>query len=531
MNMKRMVITYAVLGLVGVVAALALGHPSPAQGLAGISKIAFTSERDHNRQIYVMNADGSNPVNLTKNPADDYQPAWAPAADKIAFTSTRDGNPEICTMNADGSNQTCITSNPTATHKPDKTLPADQLPTWAPDALHIAFASTRDGNTQVYVIEPSGGAALNLSSNAFNDDQPAWSPDLRSMAFSSDRAGNPEICVMDVSGFNQRCLTNNKTATGQHDPTKPADYFPTWSSDSQQLAYVQTQGSRSDLYVMNADGGNPHMLFKNVAPTEHPAWSPDGKSIAFVSLNRGKAEISIIGIDGKNQVGITAPSAVNFAPAWQPLPPPPGSTPTPVLTDTPVPTPQPPSPTPGGTSLIIGNQDVCAMKDGITLAVPLTSFKMQRGNVYYIQAGYTPGTFIATAGVKITATATLHASGLTATRLYLIREDVAKKVGVVNPVTQGGALLPGIIGEAGGPPSVGSSYTESYTFTQLTSFRVAVGGSTVVPSATASVNVTCTLVSVPSGATEAATEASTAAATAGLEIITNTPAVTPTAGS
>ncbi|MEH7648632.1 TolB family protein, partial [Bacillus toyonensis] len=76
-------------------------------------KIAFSSFVNSDFQIYVMNADGSNPILLTNNaPGQNKEPTWSPDGQKIAFTSTRDGNQEIYVMNADGSNQTPITNNP-----------------------------------------------------------------------------------------------------------------------------------------------------------------------------------------------------------------------------------------------------------------------------------------------------------------------------------------------------------------------------------------------------------------------------------
>ena len=86
------------------------------------TKIAFTSDRDGNNEIYVMNAqDGSNQTNLTIDPATDEFPSWSPDGENIAFTSARDGNTEIYVMNAqDGSNQTRLTDNPAS----------DALPEW-----------------------------------------------------------------------------------------------------------------------------------------------------------------------------------------------------------------------------------------------------------------------------------------------------------------------------------------------------------------------------------------------------------------
>jgi len=81
-------------------------------------KIIFASDRDGNKEIYVMDADGSNQTRLTTNSSLDVEPSWSPNGSKIAFNSDRDGNKEIYVMNADGSNATRLTNNSTREYYP-----------------------------------------------------------------------------------------------------------------------------------------------------------------------------------------------------------------------------------------------------------------------------------------------------------------------------------------------------------------------------------------------------------------------------
>src|SRR5439155_903234 len=121
--------------------------------IAADGQIAFISDRDGNREIYLMRADGTGLVNLTNNPAEDEWPVWSPDGSKIAFITTRDGNPQIYVVNADGSGSTRITSNPWQYF----------TPVWSPDGTKIAF-SGYDGSSQIYVVNADGSNVTRLTS-------------------------------------------------------------------------------------------------------------------------------------------------------------------------------------------------------------------------------------------------------------------------------------------------------------------------------------------------------------------------------
>ena len=147
--------------------------------------------------IMARNPDGVNLMRLTS--FKDYDARWSPDNRMIVFTSERDGNREIYIMNSDGSSQTRLTHN----DSPDYT------PSWSPDGMKIVFVSERDGNAEIYVMGADGGGVSRHTINGAADESPVWSPDGKQIAFVSYIYGTSEIFVMDAAGRNQTRLTNN----------------------------------------------------------------------------------------------------------------------------------------------------------------------------------------------------------------------------------------------------------------------------------------------------------------------------------
>jgi Tol biopolymer transport system component len=179
-------------------------------------RIAFDSFRHGNDEIYVMDAappgggtGGSGLTRLTDNPANDNEPSWSPDGRRIAFVSDRDANREIYIMDADGSGPARLTNNSAE----------DRWPSWSPDGQRIAFMSHRDGNDEIYVMNTDGSGQTRLTVSHTWAGYPSWSPDGRRIAFASDRGGNWEIYAMDADGSGVVNLTN--------DPASDAE--PAWS--------------------------------------------------------------------------------------------------------------------------------------------------------------------------------------------------------------------------------------------------------------------------------------------------------------
>ena len=266
------------------------------QNGASNGKIAFQSNRTGEAEIFTMDANGSNEVNVSNNAASDYEPAWSPDGSKIVFRSSRDdGNFEIYTMNADGSNPERLTTDSAN----------DEHPDWSPDGTKIVFHSDRDGDYEIYVMNADGSNQTRLTNNALSDYAPDWSPDGSKIVFESNRdGGNYEIYVMNADGSNPTRLTNN-TAFDEH---------PAWSPDGSKIAFHSRD--TGEIYVVNADGSNQMNISNNAASDELPAWSPDASKIAFGTNRDGNYEIYTMNADGSDVSRITNNTAYENRPVW-----------------------------------------------------------------------------------------------------------------------------------------------------------------------------------------------------------------------
>jgi Tol biopolymer transport system component/N-acetylneuraminic acid mutarotase len=264
-------------------------------------KMAFTTNRDGNFEIYLMRADGRLQKNLSNNPGgSDFGQAWSPSGNKIAFQSDRAGNPEIYTMSVNGLDQVNLTNN----------RALDAAPRWSPDGGRIAFHSNRAGSFDIFVMRKDGTGQTRLTSAAGNDFNPRWSSDGTRIAFertAEEPDSHTDIYVINANGTGETNLTNSPDAN---------DNWPRWSADGRKIAFIHggPEGGL-DIYVMNADGTGKTNVSGNPAGFDQaPEWSPDGRRIAF----ERNGDIWVVNADGSNQIQLTNNSATEFIPHWSP---------------------------------------------------------------------------------------------------------------------------------------------------------------------------------------------------------------------
>ncbi|MFQ6015501.1 MAG: FecR domain-containing protein [Anaerolineae bacterium] len=241
--------------------------PRPRESDQG--KMLEQVEVDGNAEIFVRYFATGERVNLTNHPAQDIFPAsWSPDGSQILFSSDRDGDFEIYIMDDNGSNVRQLTDNSTE----------DFAPFWSPDGQKIIFDSGDpgwEGPGQIYVMNSDGSNWVQLTNFEGGAFAPSWSPDGTRIAFEGHVEDNAEIHVMDSDGSNVLRLT--------YDPA--FDWAPLWSYDGQQIVFHRVRedtngdgridfGDRPEIYVINPDGTNEHRLSGRIDIFVQDVW-PD----------------------------------------------------------------------------------------------------------------------------------------------------------------------------------------------------------------------------------------------------------------
>jgi TolB protein len=286
-------------------APVAVAKASPA--LRALGKLAFAvpARNGKTSDIFVMHADGTGLVNLTRTEgADERTPAWSPDGREIAFSG--DGG------HAHARDVYAIAVRSRALRNVTRGG-ANYQPAWSPDGEKIAFASERwdedagqyDDHYEIYVRHQDAHIAK-LTRNDTDDLQPAWSPDGATIAFNTTRDGNWEIYAMSADGAVQRNLSD--------DPAD--DEFPAWSPDGKHILFVSDRDGQEEVYVMNANGTAIRMLTHGSSGKSNPVWSPDGRKIAFI--NGDDRSIYLMNADGSRMRRILAGVDRAGGLTWQP---------------------------------------------------------------------------------------------------------------------------------------------------------------------------------------------------------------------
>ena len=273
-------------------------------GVRGVSstEIAFVSDRSGNKEIYVMEADGSAARKATSNRSINNFPDWSPDGQAIAYTSYRQGNKPLIFLSSRGA------------LRPGRLLATDGRSQYRavfdPIGERLAVVLSNGGSSEIVSVSTDGKNLHRLTQSGAIEVSPSWSPDGRRIAFVSDRTGAPQLYIMDSGGGNAQRLTFN----GAYN-TNPA-----WSPDGLWIAYETRVDGQFDIWLIDPEGKVNVPLVTNERSDEAPSWAPNSRHIVFSSTRRGRADLYMLDRDGSNLRRLTGDAGNNTAPSWGPFP-------------------------------------------------------------------------------------------------------------------------------------------------------------------------------------------------------------------
>jgi TolB protein len=282
-----------------------LGHgASPGAGDPGETAtvrngvIAFTVNVSSGWHVGTVNPDGVYRVILTDG-VRDYGTSWSPDGTQIAYDTDQEG---IWIMNADGTGKRQLTDG------------GDMFPRWSPEGTQIAFSRNGRGmfrankdlmwaTSHLWVVNSDGTGEHQVTSGEVGDVAGSWSPDGSKIAFLRSSADGTGLWVINSDG----------TGARQVAPLDLGDGPPSWSPDGRQILYTRMGfvdgNSAPRIWVVGADGTGARELLDEWATD--PTWSPDGTKIAYSNGN-----IWVMNADGTDPHPVTNDPNEEIQPSW-----------------------------------------------------------------------------------------------------------------------------------------------------------------------------------------------------------------------
>jgi len=231
------------------------------------TRIVFVSDREENREIFIMNSDGTEQTRLTNNSWPDYTPSFSPDGMTIVFystiaeisSSTRTIHSyDIFTINADGTDLQRLTAEGSyiylASYVSDYTQNAfDAAPRFSPNGRRITFATYFVGHGyDIFIMDADGSNQVRITDVEGYNSDPRFTPDGLKIFFRTHRTSGFHIYEMNLNGSDQVNLT------------KGADhaYMGDFTAESKYIIFTDMYGFSGDykIFVMDRDGANRKLL-------------------------------------------------------------------------------------------------------------------------------------------------------------------------------------------------------------------------------------------------------------------------------
>jgi TolB protein len=263
------------------------------------TRIAYVVKRGERYELQIADADGAGEETALISLEPIISPAWSPDGRRLAYVSFENKRPVVYVHSLlDGKR------NVAANFRGSNSAPA-----WSPDGRALAVTLSREGGSQIFLVNPDGSGLRRLTTSSAIDTEPRFSPDGKWIYFTSDRGGSPQIYRMPAGGGDAQRVTFE----GSYNVS------PRISPDGRTLAYITRNSGRFQVALLDLVN-NQVQILTNSDRDESPSFAPNGRMILHATVLGGRGVLSAVSSDGRFSQRLSAAAGADVRePAWGPF--------------------------------------------------------------------------------------------------------------------------------------------------------------------------------------------------------------------